>query len=75
MKTETYTFDGKMKGAVCEFVITISKKGSPESANALLAGPPTKSGFIVFEPDGRSAAYTELSGGKLSKIETLTKIA
>ncbi len=75
VKTETYTFDGKMKGAVCEFVITISKKGSPESANALLAGPPTKSGFIVFEPDGRSAAYTELSGGKLSKIETLTKIA
>jgi hypothetical protein len=63
-----------MRGAVREFVITITEKGSPVTAHTLLGGPATKLGFIVFESDGKSAKYMELSSGKLSKTEALKKL-
>ena len=73
-KTETYTFEGKMSGALCDFVITTTEKGELHNVYALLAGATTKSGFIVFEQDGKSATYMELSGGKLGKKETIKKL-
>jgi tetratricopeptide (TPR) repeat protein len=74
VKTDTHAFEGKMRGAVCEYVITIAEKGLPDPIRALIGSSNAKSGFIVFEPDGKSGAYVELSGGKLGKIEVLNKL-
>ena len=76
-RTDRYTLDGTLTGALCEFNLTVEDAAGPPSLTglkSLLGRSGNKSGFIVFEPDGKSATYTEVSNGKLGKAETLTKV-
>jgi tetratricopeptide (TPR) repeat protein len=76
VRIDRYMLNGELTGAVCEFKLTVAD-ASPETS--LYAGISlhsrygTKSGFILFAPDGRSATYVELSDHKLGKPATLTK--
>lgn len=74
-KFDTYTFKGKLTGTVCEFELTIEDNSESASITGLpsLAGPTTKSGFVVFAEDGKAATYAEISDRKLGKLESITK--
>jgi tetratricopeptide (TPR) repeat protein len=76
-KTDRYTLEGTVDGAVCEFNLTVEDVSEPSSfarLSSLLGGSKNKSGFIIFDYGGESADYTELSKGKLGKTETLTRL-
>jgi hypothetical protein len=79
--TETYTLSGKMTGACCEFELSVTRETEPNlvirplsslsSLSILSPGP--KRGIIVFDSDGQSATYVELSDGKLGKPDTIRR--
>jgi tetratricopeptide (TPR) repeat protein len=72
-RVDTYVLSGKLRGAVCEFQVTIREKGGHASGSAILGAEPSKSGFIVFSPDGNSAKYVELSDRKLGKTKIIKR--
>ena len=75
VRTDNYALEGKLTGAVCEFKLTIADRSERTSIFAPLLPPlSTKSGFILFAPDGKSATYVELSDHNLGKEESLTKV-
>jgi tetratricopeptide (TPR) repeat protein len=72
-RVEKYTLDGTIKGAVCKFSMTVREPGQ-HSFGAILGRRGTRSGFIVFAADGKSARYTELKDNKLSAPARIVKI-
>jgi tetratricopeptide (TPR) repeat protein len=84
-KTESYSIQGNLTGAVCEFKLTVADKtqraprplGSVLSLSALaLYGTTgaTKSGFLVFEDNGATALYTEFTDRKLGTPQTIVRV-
>jgi hypothetical protein len=75
VRIDRYTLNGNLTGAVCEFGLTVADVSPNASLYgvSLLSRYGTKSGFILFATDGRSATYVELSDRKLGKPEELTK--
>ena len=76
VRIDRYMLHGKLTGAVCEFNLTVADVGPNASLLGTSLHPRygTRSGFISYAPDGRSATYVELSGQKLGKPEKLTKV-
>src|SRR6266852_1301957 len=73
VRIDRYTLNGNLTGAVCEFKLEVADVSPNASLGiSLLSRYGTKSGFILFAPDGRSATYVELSDRRLGKPETLT---
>ena len=77
VKTVKYTLRGELTGAVCSFKL-MGTEVVPESVLRLpmLASTSgsSRSGFIVFASDGKSATYVEVSGRKLGNIEEATRL-
>jgi tetratricopeptide (TPR) repeat protein len=79
-RTEIYSFKGTMLGSCCKFELTSQEKIDPVPPGSLglpmafaLTPSTTKSGFIVFDGNGRSATYIEITDGKLSKPELISR--
>ena len=72
-KIENYKLDGTIKGAVCKFSMTVTEPGQ-YSFGAILGGRGTRSGFIVFAADGKSATYTEIEDSKLSAPASIVRL-
>lgn len=73
-KTNRYTLNGKLRGALCQFDMVIKDTTDYGSlVGTLLSGSKTKSGFILFNSEGKSATYVELSDGKLGEAEIIFK--
>jgi tetratricopeptide (TPR) repeat protein len=72
-KIDTYVLSGKLTGSACEFQLTIGEKGELGVAGLILAHSPSKFGFVVFAPDGRSAKYVERSDSKLGNVENIKR--
>lgn len=75
VRTDKYTLNGKLRGSVCQFDLFREDTGEHVSLSSLMSAPKSKSGFILFEPDGKSASYIELSDDKLGKSETIFKLS
>jgi len=79
-KIETYSFRGTLIGAVCQFTLAVTDKAqralpAVNALSALLGAVPTvKSGFLVFESDGRGAIYAELVERKVGELQQITRI-
>lgn len=71
-KIEKYALDGTIKGAVCKFSMTVTEPGH-YPFGLMLGGSDTRSGFIVFAADGKSASYSEIKDSKLSAPARLAK--
>ena len=79
VKTERYTIDAVLTGSVAEFELRQEDVGDGAGfigVKSILGGLGTskKSGFIVFEPNGKSATYLDTSNDKLGKSEVLTRV-
>ncbi len=79
-KIESYSIQGKLIGAVCQFTLTVTDK-TPRmlpAINALSAlygaAGTSKSGFLVFEADGTRALYTELADLKLGEPQPISRV-
>lgn len=72
-KIENYVLDGSMNGAVCKFSMAVTQPGQ-YLLGSILGGPGTRSGFIVFAADAKSATYAELTDDKLKSPERIVKI-
>jgi tetratricopeptide (TPR) repeat protein len=72
-KIENYTLDGTIKGAVCKFSVTVTEPGQ-HPFGSMWGGQGTRSGFIVFATDGKSATYAELTDNKLNIPAKIAKI-
>jgi len=78
VKTVKYALSGEFTGAVCSFELT-STDVLPEKISRLSilagGGNRSRSGFIVFASDGKAAAYVEVAGRKLGKLEKAEKLS
>jgi tetratricopeptide (TPR) repeat protein len=76
-KLEGYRIEGKLTGGVCEFRLTITDK-TPRNplvfAGLTGSRATSKTGFLVFEPNGKAALYAEVANQKIEKSETIRKI-
>jgi tetratricopeptide (TPR) repeat protein len=75
VRTEKYSLEGRLTGAVCEFELTvtdISQSWGP--LGSILGGPNRRSGFIIFGQDGRSATYAELAGQKIGERKQIVRV-
>jgi len=71
-KIENYTLDGTIKGAVCKFSMTVTEPVQ-HPFGSIMGGQGTRTGFIVFATDGKSATYAELTNNKFKAPERIAK--
>jgi hypothetical protein len=71
-KIEDYKLDGTIKGAVGKFSMTVTEPGQ-HLLGSMRGGQLTRSGFIAFAVDGKSATYAEIADNKLGSPAKILK--
>jgi tetratricopeptide (TPR) repeat protein len=71
-KTEVYTFEGPLTGAVCKFKVRL--KINNRFSLASLSGSNTREGFIVFDDSGKKGIYTEVKDNKIGQRDGIFRV-
>lgn len=72
VKTEIYTFTGKLTGNNCKYVLTIENKAFRAT---ILARVETKEGYLVFDSNAETGTLAELKDGLLGDRQSVSRAA
>jgi lipopolysaccharide biosynthesis regulator YciM len=72
-RTDKYVLEGEITGSVCKFDLTIVEKNIP-TFRSILGSSSKRSGFIVFDSNGKCATYVENAEKKFGERQLITRI-